>query len=114
MEMMFWDACLLDAASESGMAASLARDVIDNVLVDLNPVDNESCALSSVNPKDAQRELPQHHKKRKRPLVPTSFKEQHEGHGLRDITSSCMSTSVPLRIAALEALETLLTLVGIL
>ncbi|KAG7012950.1 hypothetical protein SDJN02_25703 [Cucurbita argyrosperma subsp. argyrosperma] len=97
-----------------GMAASLARDVIDNVLVDLNPVDNESCAPSSVNPKDAQREFPQHHKKRKRPLVPTSFKEQHEGHGSRDITSSCMSTSVPLRIAALEALETLLTLAGAL
>ncbi|XP_022956971.1 proline-, glutamic acid- and leucine-rich protein 1-like isoform X1 [Cucurbita moschata] len=97
-----------------GMAASLARDVIDNALVDLNPVDNESCDPSSVNPKEAQRELLQHYKKRKRPSVPTSMKGQHERHGSGDITSSCMSTSVHLRIAALEALETLLTLAGAL
>ena len=109
---MFWDVYLFDAESESGMAASLARDVIDNALVDLNPVDNKSCDPSSVNPKEAQSELLQHYKKRKRPSVPTSLKGQHERHGSGDITSSCMSTSVHLRIAALEALETLLTLVG--
>lgn len=95
------------------MASSLARDVIDNVLVDLNPPDNVSCDPPSVNPKDTQRELLQHHKKRKVSLVPTSMKEQHERHGSGDTTSSCMSTtSVPLRIAALETLETLLTLVS--
>ncbi|CAK9317306.1 unnamed protein product [Citrullus colocynthis] len=99
-----------------GMAASLARDVIDNALVDLNPVDNESSDPSSVNPEDTQTELLQHHKKRKRPSVPTSMKGQHERHEPGDdiTSSSCMSTSVHLRIAALEALETLLTLVGAL
>lgn len=98
-----------------GMAASLARDVIDNALVDLNPVDNESSDPSSVNAKDTQRELLQHHKKRKHPSVPTSMKGQHKRHEPSgDVTTSCMSTSVHLRIAALEALETLLTLAGAL
>ncbi|CAK9309947.1 unnamed protein product [Citrullus colocynthis] len=99
-----------------GMAASLARDVIDNALVDLNPVDNESSDPSSVNAKDTQRELLQHHKKRKHPSVPTSMNGQHKRHEPSDniTTSSCMSTSVHLRIAALEALETLLTLAGAL
>ncbi|KAL0538644.1 hypothetical protein IC582_022795 [Cucumis melo] len=95
----------------SGMAASLSRDVIDNVLVDLNPVNNES---SAVNPKDTQRDSSQHHNKRKRPSVPTSMKGQHERNEPEDITSSCSYTSVHLRIAALEALKTLLTSAGAL
>lgn len=96
------------------MAASLAQDVIENALLDLNPVDNENCSPSSVNSKDTQKELMQHHKKRKRPLVPTSLQEQQQRHGSGDVANSCMSTPAPLRIAALEALETLLTLVGII
>lgn len=111
MEKLFWDVYLFIAAFESGMAASLSRDVIDNVLVDLNPVNNES---SAVNPKDTQRDSSQHHNKRKRPSVPTSMKGQHERNEPEDITSSCSYTSVHLRIAALEALKTLLTSVGIL
>ncbi|XP_031740831.1 proline-, glutamic acid- and leucine-rich protein 1-like isoform X2 [Cucumis sativus] len=97
-----------------GMAASLSRDVIDNVLGDLNPVNNESSDPSNVNPKDTQRDLPQHHNKRKRPSVPTSMKGQHERNEPEDITSSCSYTSVHLRIAALEALKTLLTSAGAL
>ncbi|XP_022150577.1 proline-, glutamic acid- and leucine-rich protein 1 isoform X2 [Momordica charantia] len=97
-----------------GMAASLARDVMENALIDLNPVDNENFAPSSVNSKDTQREFMQHHKKRKRPSVPTSLQQQQERHGSGDVDNIIMSTPVPLRIAALEALETLLTLAGAL
>lgn len=111
---MFWDLNSFDAASGSGMAASLARDVMENALIDLNPVDNENFVPSSVNSKDTQREFMQHHKKRKRPSVPTSLQQQQERHGSGDVDNISMSTPVPLRIAALEALETLLTLVGII
>ncbi|KAH0981972.1 hypothetical protein GBA52_009149 [Prunus armeniaca] len=102
-----------------GMAVCLAQEVVNSAFIDLNPIANESGgASSSGNSKPSTEALvqtPQHsHRKRKHGASSGSL-EWHNTSRLEGGTPKNHTTSpIAVKIAALEALEALLTVGGAL
>ncbi|KAM3732952.1 hypothetical protein ACB098_11G097400 [Castanea mollissima] len=100
-----------------GMAVCLAQEVINNAFVDLNLVTNESVGASaSTNLKASSEALLQPcHRKRKHGTSTGYPEEQHDHSGLPVAAPKIHAISpIPVKIAALEALEALLTVGGAL
>ncbi|XP_070673656.1 uncharacterized protein [Malus domestica] len=103
-----------------GMTLSLAREVANNALIDLNPIVNESGgAPSSGNSKPSTEALLQttpqsSHRKRKHGASSGSL-EWHKTSSLGEGNPKSHTISpIPVKIAALEALEALVTVGGAL
>lgn len=98
------------------MAVCLAQEVVNSAFIDLNPIANESGgAFSSGNSKPSTEALvqtpQQSHRKRKHGASSGSL-EWHNTSRLEGGTPKSHTTSpIAVKIAALEALEALLTVV---
>lgn len=93
---------------------SLAREVVDNAFVDLNPNGNESgdTSASVKSRPSAEASLRPSHRKRKHAATTGSFEEWHDkSNSELGALKNHSPTLFTLRIAALEALEALLTMV---
>ncbi|KAL0008068.1 hypothetical protein SO802_009570 [Lithocarpus litseifolius] len=100
-----------------GMAVCLAQEVINNAFVDLNLITNESVGASaSTNLKASSEALLQPcHRKRKHGTSTGYPEEQHDHSGLSVAAPKIHAISpISVKIAALEALEALLTVGGAL
>ncbi|XP_030966472.1 uncharacterized protein LOC115987139 [Quercus lobata] len=98
-----------------GMAVCLAQEVINNAFVDLNLITNESVGASaSTNLKASSEALLQPcHRKRKHGTSTGYPEEQHDHSGLPVAAPKVHAISpISVKIAALEALEALLTVGG--
>lgn len=96
------------------MASCLAQDVVDNAFVDLNPIGSETSGTSSnENPKPSTETIPQPNRRKRKHSTPTgSLEEGHDGSSLEvGALKNPSRTLISLRIAALNALEALLTVV---
>lgn len=90
----------------AGLAIHVSQDIISNVFIDLDFFGNENDSKSSgTNSKVRPSE---HNKKRKR--IKSSLQEQ-PAHGGLEVEMSDYLTPISVKIAALEALEALLTVV---
>lgn len=92
----------------------LAEEVVNNAFVDLSPVDFESTGTSSsANPKPSSEALSHPGRKKRKHGATTGSLE--EGRETNDFEVGALknqtTTLISLRIAALEALEALLTVV---
>ena len=99
------------------MALCLAQEVINNSYIDLSVNGNKSAGTVIGSSLNASTEalLQPSHKKRKRSSTTGSLKKPEEGSGLGVETARNHAlTPISLRIAALEALEALITVVCIL
>nr|XP_023881665.1 uncharacterized protein LOC111994038 [Quercus suber] len=100
-----------------GMAVCLAQEVINNAFIDLNLITNESVGASaSTNLKASSEALLQPcHRKRKHGTSTGYPEEQHDHSGLPVAAPKIHAISpISVKIAALEALEALLTVGGAL
>ncbi|KAK7851730.1 hypothetical protein CFP56_041023 [Quercus suber] len=100
-----------------GMAVCLAQEVINNAFIDLNLITNESVGASaSTNLKASSEALLQPcHRKRKHGTSAGYPEEQHDHSGLPVAAPKIHAISpISVKIAALEALEALLTVGGAL
>lgn len=99
--------------SVSGMGLCLARKVVDNAVLDLSPISYESAGTSSsANSKPYTESLPQSsRRKRKHGSTTGSIEDGHDGSLEVGSQKNHPTTLISLRIAALEALEALLTVV---
>lgn len=100
----------------SGMAVCLAQDVIDNAFVDLNAIDNENGGASSrMNSKTSIEALPQAgNRKRKHGTTTGSLEWRDRSSIEMGAPKNNPTILISLRIAALEAIEALLTVVCVL
>lgn len=91
----------------------LAQEVVNNSFIDLNPIVDDK--TSGANSKASCEALLQpFHRKRKHGAT-GSLEQQHDRIGLEaDASKNCPTTLISLKIAALEALEALLTVVCLL
>ncbi|CAN6572558.1 unnamed protein product [Malus baccata var. baccata] len=103
-----------------GMTVSLAQEVANNALIDLNPIVNESggapsSGISSKPSTEALLQTPQSsHRKRKHGASSRSL-EWRKTSSLEEGNPKNRTLSpIPVRIAALEALEALVTVGGVL
>lgn len=94
----------------TGFAVHVSQDIVSNLRIDLDFLANEKDLNSSVTNSKVQPELSNefHHKKRKR--TKSSLQEQ-PSHGGVEAEVSDNLTPISVKIAALEALEALLTVV---
>ena len=102
--------------SHAGVALHIGEEVISNAFIDLDVIGcGSGVESSSAHSKITTEALPQLScKKRKRVDVTRNLEEHPEGVGLEVQVPENNSTSpTPLKIAALEALETLLTVVSL-
>ncbi|XP_015876389.2 uncharacterized protein LOC107413049 isoform X1 [Ziziphus jujuba] len=99
-----------------GMAVCLAQEVINNAFVDLNPTDNETGGASSGASSNTSTEaLPQAgNRKRKHGTTMGSLQWHDRSSSDTGATKNHPVTLISLKIAALEALEALLTVGGAL
>ncbi|KAK7292775.1 hypothetical protein RJT34_15628 [Clitoria ternatea] len=100
-----------------GMALCLAEEVVNNAFSDLSTIENTNGGtLNGSNSNGStSAPLPPSHRKRKHGSTTGSFQEHDEsgGLGVKD-PKNCPLTPISLRIAALEALEALVTVAGAL
>ncbi|KAH9696925.1 RIX1 domain-containing protein [Citrus sinensis] len=98
----------------AGVALPLAEVVVDNACADLNPVaDENGCTTSSPTLKAASLVPMQSRRKRKHGATLGSSEGQLEITGLgMGVSKNHPASPISLKIAALEALETLLTVAG--
>lgn len=103
--MFIWFICL------SGMAVCLAQEVVNNAFIDLNPIANDSGGNSKLST-EVLLQTPQHsHRKRKHGASSGSL-EWHNTSRLDGGTPKNHTASpITVKIAALEALEALFTVV---
>ncbi|KAF4401269.1 hypothetical protein G4B88_014110 [Cannabis sativa] len=98
--------------SVSGMGLCLEQDVLKNAFLDLSPI-YENGGTSSINSKPSTETLPRpSHKKRKHGSTTGSLEEGHDGNLEVESQKNHSTALISLRIAALEALEALLTVGG--
>lgn len=98
--------------SLSGVAVSLAQEVVNSTSVDLNPIVMESRA--SVKPSEALLQTPQPSNRKRKHGTLTSL-EMHNSSNLEVGTpKNHRRCSMAVQVAALEALEALLTVVCVL
>lgn len=98
--------------SLSGVAVSLAQEVVNSTSVDLNPIVMESSA--SVKPSEALLQTPQSSNRKRKHGTLTSL-EMHNSSNLEVGTpKNHTRCSMAVQVAALEALEALLTVVCVL
>ncbi|KAH9657416.1 RIX1 domain-containing protein [Citrus sinensis] len=102
------------AAIIEGVALPLAEVVVDDACADLNPVaDENGCTTSSPTLKAASLVPMQSRRKRKHGATLGSSEGQLEITGLgMGVSKNHPASPISLKIAALEALETLLTVAG--
>lgn len=94
----------------AGLAIHVSQDIVSNVFIDLVFLGDEDGKSSGSNAKVQQELLIEsHHKKRKHSAMAGSFLEQSMQDSA-EVEKPTM-TPVPVRIAALEALEVVLTVV---
>lgn len=101
----------------AGIAVHLAEEVINNAFADLNPIDQGTGDVSSrANSKASTGALLQtRHRKRKHATTATgSSEEQLDRVNFEKEVPKGYTTFIPVKIAALEALEALLTVVCVL
>ncbi|KAF4367940.1 hypothetical protein F8388_002551 [Cannabis sativa] len=95
-----------------GMGLCLEQDVLKNAFLDLSPI-YENGGTSSINSKPSTETLPRpSHKKRKHGSTTGSLEEGHDGNLEVESQKNHSTALISLRIAALEALEALLTVGG--
>ncbi|KAH7547750.1 hypothetical protein JRO89_XS14G0010300 [Xanthoceras sorbifolium] len=96
-----------------GMGLCLAQDIVENSFVDLKPVgDGSRCTSSSLNMKSASSvPMQSNHRKRKLGSTTIAFDEQHEKTGLEVKAPEIHPSQISVKIAALEVLEVLLSVV---
>ena len=98
------------------MALCLAQEVIDNVFADLSTIESKSGgSLNGFNSNASTGALlPPSHRKRKHGSTTGSLQEHDDdGGGLGvEVPKNCPLTLISLRIAALDALEALITVAG--
>lgn len=92
----------------AGLAIHVSQDIISTVFIDLDFYGNENDSKSSCTNSKVQPESSEHNKKRKR--TKSSLQEQ-PAHGGLEVEMSDNLTPISVKIAALEALEALLTVV---
>lgn len=94
----------------TGFAVHVSQDIVSNLFIDLDLLANEKDSNSSGTSTKIQPELSNefHHKKRKR--TKSSLQEQ-PSHGSVEAETSDNLIPISVKIAALEALEALLTVV---
>ncbi|QCE02612.1 proline-, glutamic acid- and leucine-rich protein 1 [Vigna unguiculata] len=100
-----------------GMALYLAQEVINNAFTDLSSIEHTNGdILNGSNSNDsAGATQPSSHRKRKHSNATGSLQEQDQGGGLGlEVPKNRPSTPISLRIAALETLESLITVAGAL
>lgn len=99
----------------SGMGLCLASEVVDNAFRDLSPIGCESDGTSSsANAKPSTASIPPpSRRKRKHSSATGSLEEEHDGSFEVGSEKNHPTNLISLRIAALEALEALLTVVCI-
>lgn len=106
-------AILINILSWVGITVHLAEEVINNAIADLDPIDQGTRDLySTANSKASTGALLQtRHRKRKHATTASGYSaEQLHKVNVEKEVSRC-TTSVSVKIAALEALEALLTVV---
>lgn len=96
----------------AGIAVYLAPELINNASLDLNSIDYEDCGTSVDS---AEALFQPSNRKRKQVSLAWSHEEQHKTVGLeRGALNRNLTTPNSVKIAALEALEALLTVVCVL
>lgn len=98
------------------MVLCLAQEVINNAFADLSIIENKSGGALNVSNSNASTGplLPPSHRKRKRRSTSGSLQELDEGGGSGvESPKNRPLTPISLRVAALEALEALITAVWI-
>lgn len=98
------------------MALHLGQEVVNNALVDLKPVGDDNGFTASIpNPKAASSAVVQSsHRKRKHGTT-GSFEHQNDKISFEvEALKNCQQSPIALKIAAVEAIEVLLTVVCIL
>ncbi|XP_027336279.1 proline-, glutamic acid- and leucine-rich protein 1 isoform X2 [Abrus precatorius] len=100
-----------------GMALCLAQEVINNVFADLSTVENKNGGTLNGSNSNASAGalLPPSHRKRKHSSTTGSLQDLEKSGDLRvEVPKNHSLTPISLRIAALEALEALVTVAGAL
>ncbi|KAE9605712.1 hypothetical protein Lal_00024994 [Lupinus albus] len=99
-----------------GMASCLAQEIVNNACADLSSIEKSGGMLNGLNSNASTgAQLPPSHRKRKHSSTTGSLQEHDEGGGLGvEYLNNRPSTPISLRIAALEALEALITVAGAL
>ncbi|GMY23428.1 proline-, glutamic acid- and leucine-rich protein 1 isoform X1 [Fagus crenata] len=100
-----------------GMAVCLAQEVVNNAFVDLNVIGNESVGTSAnANLKASSEALLQSNHRKRRHGTSTGYLEEQVDQGGLQVKAPKNNSISPIsvRIAALEALEALLTVGGAL
>ncbi|KAL1367038.1 hypothetical protein HN51_021094 [Arachis hypogaea] len=97
-----------------GMAMYLAQEVVNNAFSDLETIDNKSGGASNgSNPNASAGSLPApSRRKRKHKNASGPLQENDDGGLGAEVLKNNPSIPISLRIAALEALETLITVAG--
>lgn len=96
------------------MALYLAQEVINNAFTDLSSIEhtNGDILNGSISNAPAGAKKPSSHRKRKHINATGSLQEHDQGGGLGlEVPKNCPLTPISLRIAALETLEALVTVV---
>ena len=99
------------------MAVCLAQEVVNNAFVDLNLIGNESVGTSAnANLKASSEALLQSNHRKRRHGTSTGYLEEQVDQGGLQVKAPKNNSIPPIsvRIAALEALEALLTVVCVL
>ena len=94
----------------AGIAIYLIQEIINNAFVDLDAHDQQRRSMDSATYSKASEEAIQQPSQRKRKHPTTGSLEQSDQGGL-EVDRFQNSTPISVRIAALEALEALLTVV---
>lgn len=98
------------------MALCLAQDVVNNAIIDLSTTENKNGSIlsGSNSAVSTGAPLPANRKKRKHGNTNGPLQEYDNGGGLGvEVPKNLLVTPISLRIAALEALEALITVVCI-
>ncbi|XP_019460211.1 PREDICTED: proline-, glutamic acid- and leucine-rich protein 1 isoform X1 [Lupinus angustifolius] len=99
-----------------GMASCLAQEIVNNASADLSNIEKSGGTVNGLN-SNASTGAPllPSHRKRKHSSTTSSLQEHDEGGGLGvEYPKNRLLTPISLRIAALEALEALITVAGAL
>ncbi|KEH18714.1 hypothetical protein MtrunA17_Chr8g0347521 [Medicago truncatula] len=100
-----------------GMALCLSKEVVNNAIADLSTVEKKNGGMLNGSNTEVSTiaPLPASNRKRKHSSTNGSVQEYDAGGGLGvEVPNKCPVTPISLRVAALEALEALITVAGAL
>ncbi|WJX92033.1 hypothetical protein P8452_73731 [Trifolium repens] len=100
-----------------GMALCLSKEVVNNAIADLSIIEKKNGGMLNGSTTDVSTVAPllANNKKRKHSSANGSLQEYDAGGGLGvEVPKKCAMAPISLRVAALEALETLITVAGAL